>query len=101
MATHAQTHAGHGAGPSLNRLALSATVHCLTGCAIGEVLGMIIGTALGWSNGATIDVAQRAGGAVRRPFSAAEALPDRVSAAALTAPEGLQPGWQGDGRAAP
>jgi Domain of unknown function (DUF4396) len=54
MATHAQTHAGHGAGPSLNRLALSATVHCLTGCAIGEVLGMIIGTALGWSNGATI-----------------------------------------------
>jgi hypothetical protein len=39
---------------SLNRLALSATVHCLTGCAIGEVLGMVIGTALGWSNGATI-----------------------------------------------
>src|SRR3954451_7073433 len=54
MARHAQTHDGHGAGPSLNRLALSATVHCLTGCAIGEVLGMIIGTALGWSNGATI-----------------------------------------------
>jgi hypothetical protein len=39
---------------SLNRLAFSATVHCLTGCAIGEVLGMIIGTALGWSDGATI-----------------------------------------------
>src|SRR5690349_22290586 len=38
----------------MNRLALSATLHCLTGCAIGEVLGMIIGTALGWSNGATI-----------------------------------------------
>src|SRR3954465_3063247 len=54
MARHAQTHDGHGAGPSLNRLALSATVHCLTGCAIGEVLGMIIGTALGWSNAATI-----------------------------------------------
>ena len=34
---------------SLNRLAFSATVHCLTGCAIGEVLGMVIGTALGWS----------------------------------------------------
>lgn len=31
-----------------------ATLHCLTGCAIGEVLGMIIGTALGWSNLATI-----------------------------------------------
>jgi uncharacterized protein DUF4396 len=39
---------------SLNRLALSATVHCLTGCAIGEVLGMVIGTALGFGNLATI-----------------------------------------------
>ena len=39
---------------SLNRLAFSATVHCLTGCAIGEVLGMVIGTALGWGNAATI-----------------------------------------------
>ena len=35
-------------------MALSATLHCLTGCAIGEVLGVIIGTALGWSNAATI-----------------------------------------------
>ena len=42
---------------SLNRLAFSATVHCLTGCAIGEVLGMIIGTALGWSDVATIALA--------------------------------------------
>ena len=42
---------------SLNRLALSATVHCLTGCAIGEVLGLVIGTALGWRNGATIALA--------------------------------------------
>ncbi len=42
---------------SLNRVAFSATVHCLTGCAIGEVLGMIIGTALGWSNLATIVLA--------------------------------------------
>ena len=50
----AHTHAGHDIGQSLNRLALSATAHCLTGCAIGEVLGMVIGTALGWSNGATI-----------------------------------------------
>jgi Domain of unknown function (DUF4396) len=31
------------------RTAISATLHCLTGCAIGEVLGMVIGTALGWS----------------------------------------------------
>jgi hypothetical protein len=40
--------------PSLNRLAFAATVHCLTGCAIGEVLGMVIGTALDWSNSGTI-----------------------------------------------
>jgi hypothetical protein len=33
---------------SLNRTALQATVHCLTGCAIGEVLGLVIATALGW-----------------------------------------------------
>jgi len=51
---HADAGARHGADPSLNRLAFSATVHCLTGCAMGEVLGMVIGTALGWSNGATI-----------------------------------------------
>ena len=44
-------------GTSLNRLAFSATAHCLTGCAIGEVLGMVIGTALGWSNVATIALA--------------------------------------------
>jgi len=49
------------AGPrqsvSLNRLAATATTHCLTGCAIGEVLGMVIGTALGWTDLATIVVA--------------------------------------------
>ena len=39
---------------SLNRVALQGTVHCLTGCAIGEVLGMVIGTALGWSNLPTV-----------------------------------------------
>jgi hypothetical protein len=42
----------HAAGPasarSLTRFAFDATVHCLTGCAIGEVLGMVIATALGW-----------------------------------------------------
>jgi hypothetical protein len=50
------THHDHGT-QSLNALAFSATVHCLTGCAIGEVLGMIIGTALGWSDLATIALA--------------------------------------------
>ncbi len=55
---------GHGAAPDtpqgrreLNRLAVSATAQCLTGCAIGEVLGLAIGTALGWSDGATIALA--------------------------------------------
>jgi hypothetical protein len=42
---------------SLNRTAFSATLHCLTGCAIGEVLGIVIGTALGWSTVATIALA--------------------------------------------
>jgi hypothetical protein len=44
-------------GASLNRLAFSATAHCLTGCAIGEVLGLVIGTILGWGNVATIALA--------------------------------------------
>ena len=45
------TTAGHAPpGDSLNRLAISATTHCLTGCAIGEIMGMAIATALGWSN---------------------------------------------------
>lgn len=38
----------------LTRMAVSATLHCLTGCAIGEILGMVIGTGLGWSNTATV-----------------------------------------------
>ncbi len=68
--SHAQQHshtsnaaAGHEhhemptGGRELTRVALSATLHCLTGCAIGEVLGMIIGTALGLSNLGTIVLA--------------------------------------------
>lgn len=38
----------------LTKMAVSATLHCLTGCAIGEVLGMVLGTAWGWSNLATV-----------------------------------------------
>ena len=44
-------------GRALDAVAFSATLHCLTGCAIGEVLGMIIGTALGFSDLATIALA--------------------------------------------
>ena len=33
---------------TLNATALQATIHCLTGCAIGEILGLVIATALGW-----------------------------------------------------
>ena len=39
---------------SLNRLALSATLHCLTGCSIGEVAGMVIGTALNLGTWSTV-----------------------------------------------
>jgi hypothetical protein len=44
-------------GLSLNRLAFSATVHCLTGCAIGEILGMILATWWGWGDFASIVLA--------------------------------------------
>jgi hypothetical protein len=43
--------------PSLDRLAFSATVHCLTGCSIGEVLGFVIGTQFGWGNWSTVVLA--------------------------------------------
>jgi Domain of unknown function (DUF4396) len=46
-----------GIGSPLDRLAFSATLHCLTGCAIGEVTGMTIATALGWGNLASIALA--------------------------------------------
>jgi hypothetical protein len=39
---------------TLNRTAISATLHCLTGCAIGEILGLVIATALGWGDAASI-----------------------------------------------
>jgi hypothetical protein len=54
-------HAGHegnehGAG-GVNKMALSATLHCLTGCAIGEIAGLMIGTAIGLGTGWTIVLA--------------------------------------------
>lgn len=53
---HQTHHANHG-DMSLNKMAASATLHCLTGCAIGEVTGLIIGTALGWGVLQTIALA--------------------------------------------
>jgi hypothetical protein len=59
MATEAKHGHKHHAGPTgfaavQWSVAASATLHCLTGCAIGEVLGMVIGTALGLHNAATV-----------------------------------------------
>jgi Domain of unknown function (DUF4396) len=60
-ATAAHSHDHHHplptSGRALDQVALSATLHCLTGCAIGEVAGVAIGTALGWSDLATIALA--------------------------------------------
>ena len=53
-------HGGHDhhemptSGRALTSVAVSATLHCLTGCAIGEIAGMAIGTALGFSNLGTV-----------------------------------------------
>jgi hypothetical protein len=52
MEAHAHQH-GHG-DASLTRTAVQATLHCLTGCAIGEVLGMVISTALGLGSAVSI-----------------------------------------------
>ena len=59
--SHTQEHGpeeqAQAANRSLNRLAFTATVHCLSGCATGEVLGMVIGTGQGWSTVPTIALA--------------------------------------------
>ena len=57
---HAHHHAHHEmptSGRELDAVAISATLHCLTGCAIGEVLGMVIGSAIGLSAWATVGLA--------------------------------------------
>jgi Domain of unknown function (DUF4396) len=64
---HADAHHAHNAGrkPSasatgadrLTATAFWATLHCLAGCAVGEVLGMVLGTAMGWGNLETIALA--------------------------------------------
>ncbi len=52
----AATHHGHGTG-SRGKLATHATVHCLLGCAIGELAGLMIGVSLGFDPWATIALA--------------------------------------------
>jgi protein-S-isoprenylcysteine O-methyltransferase Ste14 len=58
---HDHHHHHHGPlpteGRALDRVAFSATLHCLTGCAIGETVGMIVGTALGFSEWGTVGLA--------------------------------------------
>ena len=56
-AQHHHSHSMPTSGRALDTMAASATLHCLTGCAIGEVVGVMIGTALGWGNAATIALA--------------------------------------------
>ena len=52
---HHQHDMSHAAG--LTSMARSATLHCLTGCAMGEILGLMIGTAVGLTTGATLALA--------------------------------------------
>ena len=53
---HGHHHEGH-ADVTLNRTAFMATLHCLTGCTIGEVLGLVLGTAFGLGNWPTVALA--------------------------------------------
>jgi Domain of unknown function (DUF4396) len=57
--TSAVEHHDHASssGAALDAVAFSATLHCLTGCAIGEILGLVVGTALGLSDWGTVGVA--------------------------------------------
>ncbi|WP_224305411.1 DUF4396 domain-containing protein [Streptomyces olivaceus] len=53
---HAHTHTPAPA-PASWPTAARATLHCLTGCAVGEILGMVVGTALAWGNAPTMVLA--------------------------------------------
>lgn len=55
--SHEHGHERAASGSAVNRMAASATLHCLTGCAIGEILGLIIATAVGLSTGWSIALA--------------------------------------------
>jgi Domain of unknown function (DUF4396) len=57
MDAHAHHHEMPSEGSALTAVAISATLHCLTGCALGEIAGLAIGTAAGFSDLATIALA--------------------------------------------
>jgi Domain of unknown function (DUF4396) len=57
VASHAHQHDMPTSGAALTQVAISATLHCLTGCAIGEIAGMAIGTAFGFSDWGTVALA--------------------------------------------
>jgi hypothetical protein len=57
MGSDRQRRAGRADSQSLNRLAASATTHCMTGCATGEILGLVVSQAAGWGTAASIAIA--------------------------------------------
>ncbi len=81
MTSHADVN--HHADASLTRSAVQATLHCLTGCAIGEILGMVISTAFGFGNALSIVVSVGLAfvfgyGLTLRPVIAAGVAPRRA-----------------------
>ena len=94
-AAHPHGHAGHEhhdlptSGRALTAVALSATLHCLTGCALGEIAGMVLGTALGLSNLATIVALDRAGLRLRLRPDEPAAPAGRARAGAAVVPIAL------------
>jgi hypothetical protein len=86
MTSHADVH--QHADASLTRSAVQATLHCLTGCAIGEILGMVISTAFGFGNALSIVVSVGLAfvfgyGLTLRPVSAAGVAPRRAGSVAV------------------
>jgi Domain of unknown function (DUF4396) len=57
MQEHAHHHKLPSSGRALTNVAVSATLHCLTGCAIGEIAGLALGTALGFGTWGTVALA--------------------------------------------
>jgi hypothetical protein len=83
MGAHAHSHPHDRSGGSLTRSAVQATLHCLTGCAIGEILGMVLSTVFGFGNALSIAVSIALAftfgyGLTLRPVIAAGVAPRRA-----------------------